>query len=112
MAEIDPISPEPQRRSIPLPRPLWFGLSALFLIVAAAGMRVAAPIYREKAAIREIGLLGAKFEVESRGPEWLQGYMSLAYVVHRVILDDTNVTDADLIHLKNLTSVRVLSLNG
>ena len=48
------ISSEPRGPALRLPRPLWFGLAALVLVIAALGIRIGVPIYRQQAAIREI----------------------------------------------------------
>jgi 8-oxo-dGTP pyrophosphatase MutT (NUDIX family) len=54
MVASDPVTPEPHRFAIRLPRPLWIGLMTLLLVIVAAGFRIGLPIYRQQAAIREI----------------------------------------------------------
>ena len=48
-----PITPEPRRFSIRLPRPLWIGVAAM-VVVGGVGLRIGLPIYWQQAAIREI----------------------------------------------------------
>jgi hypothetical protein len=82
-----PISVDPRRVSIPLPRPLWIGLVAVVLAVVATGLQFGLPIYRQQAAIREIERAGGRVHVVPRGPAWLD-------------LDSTQVTDAGLVHVR------------
>jgi hypothetical protein len=75
MAATGPITPEPRRFSIRLPRPLWIGLSAVVLAAVAIGLHVGIPIHRQQVAIREIERLGGEVARRPRGPEWFRNFV-------------------------------------
>src|SRR5262249_46373214 len=72
MFDTDPVSSEPRRFSIWLPRPLWIGLAAVVLVIVAAGLGIGVPILRQQVVIQEIHFLGGWSEVRYAGPQWLQ----------------------------------------
>jgi hypothetical protein len=111
MSESDPITSAPRRKPFPMPRPLWIGMATLVAFAGAAGLRFGLPIYRQRVAIRKLTELGAKFELGPRGPEWLQKYTPLGYVVIRIDLNDSHVADADLVHLREVAGLQTVSLD-
>jgi hypothetical protein len=54
MAATDPMTSEPRRYSIEMPRPLWIGVATIVLIVASVGLRIGIPIYRQELAIQKL----------------------------------------------------------
>jgi Leucine-rich repeat (LRR) protein len=141
MAATDSIIPEPRRFPIRLPRPLWLGLAAFFIIVASVVLRVGLPIYWQHVVLKEIERLGGTVVTMPGGPDWLRGRIdddgmepfdtvteieipdsqasdatlrnmgSLARL-ERLRLDKTNVTDAGMVHLSGLTNLRDLWLDN
>jgi hypothetical protein len=140
MPAIDPVTPEPRRFSIRLPRPMWIGVAAGVLVVLVVALRVGIPIYRQQVAIREIERLGGWVLTEERGPNWLRRWVgdkattfglatSAVFTetkitdadlvvlapqlrnFERLILARTHITDAGLIHLRGLTDLRELDLD-
>jgi hypothetical protein len=115
MAATDPMTAEPRRFSIRLPRPLWIGLATVALIVVAVGLRIGVPIYRQNVAIREIERLGGKVERRARGPNWLLRTLGNAWTgsfgdVVAVDYTASAVTDADLTDLQKLPYLELLTL--
>ena len=53
----DQITPDPRHFSIRLPRPLWIGMVAAVLVVAAIALRIGVLTTQEHAAIQDIGRL-------------------------------------------------------
>jgi len=107
---------EPRRFTIRLPRPLWFGVATVVLIVVPVSVRIGVPIYHQQVAIREIDRLGGIVVTERTAPKWLRNrmpdsWMRLLEKVVEVNLFATGATDATLTHLKGLTSVRMLCLD-
>src|SRR5262249_45735470 len=130
-----------RRFSIRLPRPLWLGVAALVLIVAAFGISFGVPIYRQQVARGAIGRLRGGLEDKNHGPQWLRkwlGYdrtrafdvinvvrlggtefgdsdmqflIGLGSVEH-VVLYDTHVTDSGLVHIRTLGRLKRLYLHG
>ena len=111
MSLSDPQTPERRRSSFGLPRPFWIGVVTLVVFAFAAGLRFGVPLYRERVAFRELQEFGPNWEMSTRGPEWLQKYTSLGDVVIRIDLNDTNVADKDLVRLRELASLEVVSLD-
>ncbi|MGE5195678.1 MAG: hypothetical protein ACM3U2_24565, partial [Deltaproteobacteria bacterium] len=132
---------DPRRFSIRLPRPLWIGLAATVLVVAAAALHLGMPIYRQHVCIREIERVGGVALTFPRGPEWLRDRVgdermrlfedvvevqiivkpateeTLRHVgeltsLQRLYLDGTPVTDDWLVHLKGLSRLEKLSLRN
>ncbi len=66
------VTPNARRFSIRLPRPLWIGLAALGLIVAAVVLQFGLPICRQQVAIAEIKRLGGQVEIPETAPGWLR----------------------------------------
>jgi Leucine-rich repeat (LRR) protein len=115
MYATDPVTPEPRRFSIRLPRPLWIAISAMALVVVAVGLQIGAPIYRRNAALRELERLDANVEWRPQGPRWLRervgdDRMKLFDDVIGVGLYEKPVTDATLSHLSGLTNLETLWL--
>jgi hypothetical protein len=115
MASPGPITPEPRRFSIRLPRPLWIGLVTVVLVVVAVGLPICTPIYRQQVAIREIEQLGGRVERRAPGPEWLRrtfGNTWTTWFGDVVAVDYTAsaVTDADLTNLQKLPNLELLTL--
>jgi Leucine-rich repeat (LRR) protein len=110
-----PMAPGPRRFSIRLPRPLWIGLAAGVLIVAAIGLHFGLKFYRERAAIREIERLkGTAIRAEER-PDWLRGLVGndatdLSEDVVRLDLSNSKVADGDLAWLTALPNLEILRL--
>ena len=101
-----------------MPRPLWIGLAAAMLVLAAVSLHVGVPIYRQRVAIREIERVkGEVLLTRPRGPEWLRGLLGdrwkrlLLDEVVSVNLADSEVTDSTLVHLKELPGLEHLWLN-
>ena len=61
--------PEPKTRRIP--KPIWFAVAAVLMVVLAVFLQVWLPYHREQGAIREIERLGGKLRLEELG---LSGY--------------------------------------
>lgn len=115
-----PTSAAPGRFSIRLPRPLWIGLAAIVLTVAAVGLGVGIPIYRQQVAVREIEELGGWVFTAPRTPEWLYEFLcridqdlgERSDVVVSVCLDQKGATDGTLYRVSSLTDLKELRLNG
>ena len=112
-----PPTPEPRRRLIRLPRPLWIGVVTVLLIVVALGLRIGIPVYRQQAAIREIQRLGGVVYVQPRGPIWLREriparFNELFGEVDFISLQETSATDATLAHLQGLNGLKQLWLTA
>jgi hypothetical protein len=110
MTATDPMTPAPRPFSIRLPPPLWIGLSAVVLLIVAAGLGLGVPILRQQLALQEIQNLGGLREVRYAGPRWLQ--QSLGYerthfldVVTVVRLGGTEANDSDIRFLSGLGTV-------
>jgi hypothetical protein len=67
-----PTIAELHRFSIRLPRPLWIGVAAVILTVAASALGLGLPIYRRQASIKSIERLNGHVEVQLGSPEWLR----------------------------------------
>ena len=108
MVATDPVTPEPRRFAISLPRPLWIGLATVVLIVVAVGLHFGVPIYRQHVVIREIERVGGNVETRPRGPKWLRERvgnerMKLFENVVQVSLATRPATDFTLDHVGCLT---------
>jgi Leucine-rich repeat (LRR) protein len=141
MPDADPATTETRRFSMRLPRPLWFGLSTVAVVVVGLGWRVAVPIYRQFVAIREIERLYGVVRTEPRGPKWLRasltdkrmkvfddvigvhfivgratdstvGHLGCLTKVEVLELEKTEVTDEGLAQIKGLTNLRKLHLSN
>jgi len=55
-----------------LPRPLWFAVPAVVLVIAGIGLRVVIPAYRQRSAVREITACTVRTQVHPFGPKWLR----------------------------------------
>jgi hypothetical protein len=123
MAAIDPVTPEPRRFSIRLPRPLWIGLATALLVVVAVGLQLGIPIYRQEVAIREIERRGGSVESYDPVPTWViriwlmwsESYSEKSdrlffQDVHDVDLDGADADDAVLDWVGEFPHVRRLDL--
>src|SRR6516165_6070854 len=118
MPATEPIIPDPRRLSLRLPRPLWIGVAAGALTVAAVGIQVGLPVWQQHVAICEVERAGARVETRPRSPAWLRGVigdekMQMFDRVQKVTFTggrDILVTDVELEPLKELTSLESLSL--
>jgi len=63
---------EVQRFSVRLPRPLLIGMAAAATGIAATGVQIGVPIYRQHVAIGEIEHFNGSVQLHPRGPEWLR----------------------------------------
>src|SRR5437660_12768486 len=117
MVATDPVTPEPRRFSIRLPRPLWIGVFAGVLIVMATGLQISLPSWRHQRAIREIQRLGGRMVIENGGPAWLRvrvGDEHMKYFDRVVKADLTvkSVDDSTLRHVAALDNLQSLWLGN
>lgn len=141
MPPADATVSEPRRLSILLPRPLWIFLATVVLVVAAVGLGVGVPVWRQQIAKREIQRLRGLTEVRYDGPEWLRKslghedtrifdvvtgvglggtdcsdgdmrFLSGLGTVERLVLYNTHVTDTGLAHVSSLRNLKRLYLHG
>ena len=117
MSAADPITPECRHFSIRLPRPLWIGVAAGVLTVAALGLRFEVPIYRKLMVVRNIERLGGLVQRTRGGPNWLQHWAGYPWTrpldnVPEVSLQRSGATDIDLVHFNELTSLQSLDLTS
>ena len=103
----NPIDTSGSNRSTAPGRRLWyaFGAGGLFLVILG-GLAAWLPWHRQVQAITEIERLGGYVSPDLSVPDWLPGIVGDeliggGYVVN---LRDTQVTDAGLVHLKELTA--------
>jgi hypothetical protein len=136
----EPSPYDPRRLTIRSPKPLWIGVAAGVVVVAAVGLRLGLPAWRQQVALDEIERLGGSAEMEPVGPQWLRHalgddrmrmfdnvvWVSLANSttddgalqqisglasLKSLDLGNTNVTDSGLAHLKQLLRIEELILN-
>src|SRR5262245_38107229 len=117
MAATDPAPREPRRFSIQVPRPFWIGLTTIGLVVAGVTLRIGLPIYRQRAAVREIWGVGGYLQTSPGGPQWLRErvgdeWMKSFDEVDQVHLRGEKVTDSTLGHVGRLTGLRLLYLGS
>jgi hypothetical protein len=55
-----------------LPRPIWFAVPAVVLVVTSIGLRVVIPAYRQRSAVKEIMACTYRTQVRPFGPKWLR----------------------------------------
>ena len=111
----DPVTPEPCRFLIRLPRPLWIGLAAVVLVVVGVGLRIGVPAYRQQVAIREIERLGGRIDRPSQIPFWLSSkgvQFEFLDKVEAVDLTGADIDDADMHFLCDFGELRDLNLWG
>jgi hypothetical protein len=116
-ASVNLLPPESSRFSIRLPRPLWLGVVTVVLVVVATGLQIGVPSYRHHVAIREIERRGGEVRTRKSGLDWLRPWvgddrMRAFESVEAVQLNGPHVTDADLEHIKWLTSLEGVVLRG
>jgi hypothetical protein len=117
MSATDPMTLDPRRFSIRLPRPLWIGLFTGVLIVVATGLQIILPIWRQQRAIREIQRLGGRMVIENGGPEWLRARVGDEHMKYfdRVVGADLtvkSVDDSTLRHVAALDNLQALWLGN
>jgi hypothetical protein len=115
MPAANSITPDSRRSWIRLPRPLWIGLTASLLVLAAVGLHIGVPIYRQHIAIQAVERLGGQVSSLPRGPNWLRGWLvyprwRMFHDVVGVRLDDTPADDATLARVECLSNLQELSL--
>jgi hypothetical protein len=96
---------------------LWIGLAAAVFTLVAFGLRIGFPIYRERAAAREIERIGGLVERRQLTPDclrkWISDERARAFgEVVAVNLDSTDVADAHVARLEGLTGLQRLHLNS
>jgi hypothetical protein len=112
---MSPTHNEIRRSLIRLPRPLWIGLAATFLIVAAIGLGVGLPIWRQQVAIRDMERMKGIVTTTKGGPEWLRDFlgderMKTMDDVTEVNLAMAEITDGnlrDVAEFKDLTTLNL-----
>jgi hypothetical protein len=116
MTEVsEPSPPERRRYSIRVPRPLWTGIIAIVLLIAAALLPVSLRLHRQIAAIRAIesqgGAVGTVGHRSGRQRELL-GYPTFKAfeVVDFVNWEHGVITDSDITQLLELPTLRRLNL--
>src|SRR5258708_1260876 len=118
----DPTTERPPRswRWIPLSVRM---LASMVLLLGIGGLWLGARGYRQMVAIRDIEQAGGEVLTEKAGPEWLRARVGDEWMrsLDKVVrvdfygldrLDGTPVTDAELVNLKGLTELTLLSLDG
>jgi len=107
------------RYSIRLPRPLWIGVTAVFLAVLAVGLRFGLPALQRHRTIHEIELLGGSDSQENGGPDWLRKWVGddtmqrLGFdQVISVNLGQTEAMDATLRYFGRFRELKSLQLDG
>ena len=128
-----------RRLSIPVPRPLWFGLAAIVIAAIAAVVQIGAPIYRQRAAFEALDDRGASIahsenafsklllRVHYTGAEFFDDVVDVDFSmladeedlrflsglprIQMLQLVGCPVGDAGLRHLKGLQTLRVLDLS-
>ncbi len=108
---------EPTGFSFRLPRPLWMGLTAVILLIAAVGLNFGLPIYRQHAAVQEAQLFGGGIEIRPSRPTWVsqmtpKKYRNLFDDVVVVKLNDTRYGDRGAARLAGLRNLRELWLGN
>ena len=132
---------EQRQFTLPLPRPLSLGLTAVVLAATVALLQVGVPIYREQVASSDLERAGGSIVTRQGGPEWLRrriGDTRMKLFDHVVKVDlsvksasdvalmrigglghleqlwlgNTRVSDRGLVHLKGLTSLKQLWLGN
>ena len=106
---------------LPKPHRRWFQFSLRSLLIAVtlvAGLLVAwrayvEPYRRQREVMKLIEELGGEYNTEPGGPSWLRGIFgddNFQNIIE-ISLRSTDVSDADLTHLKGLANLRTLSLS-
>jgi Leucine-rich repeat (LRR) protein len=108
-------TPDPEQPTFRLPHWGWFLVATVALVAIAVGLHLGMPIWRQRAAIREIRRLGGRVTMHSGGPERVRRWigdenMQVFDEVHSVNLRELAITDADLSNLTPLPSVMRLDL--
>lgn len=112
MSVAGPITPEPRRFSLRLPRPLWIGVATVVIVILAVGTWFGIPVYHQQVAIREIEVSGSWVEVTRGGPDFLRRWigdewMKVFDIPKTVVIRGRGVAAAE--QVKVLKSVTALS---
>jgi hypothetical protein len=110
MVATNSVTPEPQRFSIRLPRPLWIGLATVLLVIVAIGLQIGMPIYRQQAAIREIERIGGWVGATLGGPDWLRECVGDEWM--RLLRDEPTTVKLDWTDADDKTLMQVSQLSG
>lgn len=124
----NPMTPEPRRFSIRLPRPFWIGVAAISVVVFGVLIRFGVVAYRQQIALRGIDQIQrphsfARARTIRRGPEWFRGWVGEGTMAlfddvqsldlgYRQDLGSMQITDADVGRLSVLSDLRELRLDG
>ena len=99
------------------PHLVWLGRLTVALIIVAAALRIAMPIYRQQATVEEIQRLGGWFHNLFRFPEDATppigvGLRQLDRLtsLQGLSLSRSQITDSDLVLLERLTTLQALEL--
>ena len=100
-----------------LPRPSTILLVGIVLLIGGGAMMVWLPFHREQQVIAEIERLDGRVRLRVVRPFWIpeavdDEYLKVFQRVYVVNLNDTQVTDAGLEHLRGLTNLVWLWLNN
>jgi uncharacterized membrane protein len=113
---------EPKSRRIP--KPFWFAIPAVLMLVLAVFLAVWLPYQREQVAVLEIERLGWTTSTRWDGPEWMRsgpgwiqeiiefGWLSWFNRVYRVRLPETATSNQGLKHLSDLSNLESLYLDN
>src|SRR5579871_1827723 len=114
MSTPDPFSAASRHFTIRLLRPMWIGFAAGMMVVAAVGLWLGIPAWKQQAAIRKIVELQGQVASNDRAPEWLPRWISENFVntVTLVDLSDIAATDTTMRHVGRLTGIDQLMLEN
>jgi len=140
MADADPIVFASRQFSSRVPRPLWIGVGTVALVFGGLAL-IAVRYYLQGVAIREINAVGGSVETRPRWPDWLKERLGderlrpydepiharLSYSrardetlgqlhrlpgLKRLDCNATRISDAGLVHLRDMTSLEWLWIAG
>jgi hypothetical protein len=117
MSTTDPKIPEPRRLSTRLPHWGWFLLATVIMTLAYGPLSIWQQYQREQQIVKKIEVWGGRAFTKSSAPMWLRRFAGEKHLkvfdrVNNVVLQETNVTDADVAQLAGLTTLVELDLNG
>ena len=103
------------RMKLQISRRGWLVIVALLLLAIIMGIRVGMTFRNQQAAIAEFERLGGVVSLQNGGPDWLRrivgnNTMRIFSGVYLVNLSDTEIKDADLANLQEMTEVERLNL--
>jgi hypothetical protein len=112
---------EKARPKTSLPRPLWFGLATVLVLVTGIALRVGVPIYRQRPAVQVVEALGGYASKGYKVPLWMTQWIGndaaqkfgwLLRDVYSVSLNNTDATDSTLECIRVFSKLETLSLDG